>query len=131
MKLLCGIFLTVSFLNPLAELSLSGWLSGWTFTESHHGEAAAAMGQDFSQDLLALRIKQETEEYILDKAAALNEELCVEVTLSDSDIPVPIAVTLSGTIPPDSQKRLEQIILDDLNISKENQLWTEANSDKK
>lgn len=130
-KFLCGLFLTVSLLQPLTNLDFNNLFSNPTITEWEEGEAVAAMGEDFSRQLLAQRIKQDAEEYIWDKATALGASLTAEITLSQEDIPVPVAVTISGAIEEPTKKRLEQIITDDLGISKENQLWTELNSAKK
>ena len=126
-KFLCGLFLTVSVLHPLAELDISGLLTRWKLQDTSEGEAIAALGQDLSRNLLAERIKQETEEYILDKAASLDASVAVELTLTDGDIPVPESILLIGSIKPAAQEQLTDILIRDLGIAKENQVWIQQN----
>ena len=66
----------------------------------------------------------------MDKAADLGVSVSAEVILTESEIPVPEGAILSGTMEEEVKLRLQQIIRNDLNISKENLLWTEENSIK-
>ena len=70
------------------------------------------------------RIKAQTEAYILDKAAALEVTLLVEVEMSDEPIPVPCGVRLAGDVSPHAKNKLSGIITEDLGIEKERQQWT-------
>ena len=74
--------------------------------------------------MLAQFIKERTQSYILDKAQSLNAVLDVEVTLSDDEIPVPVKVCITGKVSPYARGRLENLIIEDLGIEKENQIWT-------
>lgn len=127
-KFLCGVFLTISLLQPLSEADFSRFLSPETQPDTQSGEALAAMGQAYSQNLLAQCIKQDAQTYILDKAASLGLSLDAEVILSQGDIPVPESVTLTGSADDAPRSRLEQIIVQDLGIPKENQLWIQERS---
>lgn len=131
LKLLCGLFLTVSILYPMANRNWRIIPEDLTSHTMDEAQQAASMGENYSRDVLAQCIKAETEEYILDKAAAMEASLTVQVTVAGEEIPVPVAVVLSGEVNAAAQKRLEQIISEDLGISKENQLWTEGNFAKK
>lgn len=130
MKLLCGMFMTVSLLHPLPKLDFADIRSALATAELGQGDAIAAMGENFSRDLIRQRIKETAEEYILDKAAACGMTLAAEVTVSDSDAPVPTAVILSGKVSREERIQLEQMIIQDLDISKENLQWTEVMSGK-
>ena len=110
-KLIAGLFLAFTVIRPVANIRLDG-LSDFTAAYSAAGDALAAS------------IKAQTEAYILDKAAALQVELEVDVTLSDGDIPTPSAVLLSGKVSPYAKARLQKMITDDLGIDKERQTWT-------
>ena len=68
-------------------------------------------------------IKGETEAYILDKAASLGVELEVDVLLEDMYPMAPKTVRLSGSVSPYVRNRLQNIIAEELGISKENQIW--------
>ena len=122
------MFLTVSLLQPLSELDFSSLSAHWLQPQDQSGEAIAALGKEASQNLLASRIKQEAEAYILDKAASLDASVTAEVILSDGDIPVPTEIILVGSVDAAVKTRLEQIILQDLGIAKENQLWIQESS---
>ena len=127
-KLMCGFFLTISLVYPLTNIDFPSLTAQWHLSDFQEGEAIAAMGKENSHNLLAARIKQETEEYILDKAAAMGLSLGVEVILEGTDVPAPVFIHLSGTPDVAARQELSQWITEELGISKENQLWTEANS---
>ena len=82
---------------------------------------AAAMGEKLARDSMADIIKEETEAYILDKAADLHVNLHVEVTVGEDNLPT--AVTLSGEASPYARRQIQAIIANDLGIAKENQKW--------
>lgn len=128
MKLLCGLFLTAALMDSLSDITLINAAGEWI--PEACGNAAAAVGENFSRQELYKRIKQKTEEYILDKAAAMNISISAEVTLSDTEYPIPVSVTIIGPPASSEQKLLEGIITEDLGISKENQLWMETRSVK-
>ena len=127
-KFLCGLFLTISLLHPLSEMDLSRIASNWQKTQDISTEDISAMAQDYSRSLLAEVIKREVEEYILDKAAALGTSLTSDIHLSPDDIPIPMAVTLTGSPDHAVKKQLETLIAQDLGIAKENQTWIQASS---
>lgn len=121
-KLLAGLFLSLSVISPFAKLRLADITDYTTFLSDDASEAVQA-GKMAAQDALAARIKSETEAYILDKAKAWGIELAVDVIISDSDPPVPCAVTLSGGVSPYAKVRLSQMLEDELGIPKEEQAW--------
>lgn len=84
-------------------------------------EDAAAMGENLARDSMADIIKEETEAYILDKAADLHANLRVEVTIGEDNLPA--AVTISGEASPYARRQIQAMIANDLGISKENQKW--------
>ena len=82
-------------------------------------EDAAAMGENLARDSMADIIKEETEAYILDKAADLHANLRVEVAVGEDNLPA--AVTISGEASPYARRQIQAMIANDLGISKENQ----------
>lgn len=127
LKLLCGVFLSVSILSPIAGTRLDSFLDDLMTDPRQEAREAAAVGEFYSRNLLAQCIKEASEEYILDKAAAMDAALTASVTVSEDAIPVPVAVTLSGQISPAGKERLGLLICEGLGISKENQRWIEGN----
>lgn len=84
-------------------------------------EDAAAMGENLARDSMADIIKEETEAYILDKAADLHANLRVEVAVGEDNLPA--AVTIFGEASPYARRQIQAMIANDLGISKENQKW--------
>lgn len=120
-RLIGGLFLTFTIVAPAANFNFSGITDFWEdFTLE--GEAAAAYGENLARKELQAIIKSETEAYILDKAKDLQAVLTAEVTLSEAET-VPVSVRLQGNISPYGKLRLQQILEDDLGITKENQIW--------
>lgn len=122
-KLIAGIFLAFTLIKPVVSMDLSGIIH-WTDGYGDIAAKAVAAGESQTRKALGELIKQRTGAYILDKAQALNTALEVEVTLSDDDIPVPVAVRIKGKVSPYAKGRLQSIITEDLGIEKENQTWT-------
>ena len=60
----------------------------------------------------------------MDKAKSFGAELTVEVRVDGSELPVPCAVRVSGSISPYGKKQLGSIIADELGIALEDQTWT-------
>lgn len=122
-KLISGLFLVFTVIAPIANIDLSG-LRDFSADFSEAGEEAALIGEDITRESLAAVIKQRSEAYILDKAAGLDVELEVDVTVSDDKMPVPSAVLLRGKVSPYAKARLQSIIVQNLGIDKEKQIWT-------
>ena len=95
----------------------------FSFLSPEEAEAAAAMGESMAARSRGEIIKEETEAYILDKAAALKANLTVEVTVSGSGTPVPTAAIYRGEVPADVRQQLETIVQTELGIARENQTW--------
>lgn len=122
-RLVSGIFLAFTVIHPIAGIDIAS-LTDYRFSYADDAAQAAAMGENITRESLREIITTQSEAYILDKAAALNAELTVAVTVSEEDTPVPVEVHLSGEISPFAKQHLQSIIQSDLGIAKENQLWT-------
>ena len=85
---------------------------------------AAQEGERYARNSIAEIIKEQTEAYILDKAAELGLSLEAEVFLSGDEIPVPVSVRITGQASEIERRRMEMILEKDLGIAKENQTWT-------
>ena len=76
------------------------------------------------RELIAQLIKEESQTYILDKAAELGINVTAEVTLSEgSEYPYPVSVVLRGSPSEQAQNRLSSIIECDLGIPPDRQEW--------
>ncbi len=122
-KMVCGIFLALVAVDPLAKLQL-GSIGDLTGSFELQASQAVADGQSETKKALQEIIKSRTEAYILDKASLYGSVLSVSVELSDDSIPIPISARLSGAVSPYAKNQLQAILEKDLGIAKENQLWT-------
>ncbi len=122
-RLLCGLILALAAVRPLTKVELSQIPNSFS-AYREEGAAAADAGEKDSREALAALIKAETEAYILDKAAALNAAITVEVTLTDGELPLPAAAVLEGSVTAYARQQLETILQEDLGIPKERQQWT-------
>ena len=119
-KLLSGLFLAVTVLSPLVKIEIpdpARWLEDYMA----EGEAAAQAGEAMAKDYSDAIISAELEAYILDKAADLGTALTVEVGLDDRGLPE--TVTLTGSVSPGHREELSRMMLDELGVGEEAQIW--------
>ncbi len=121
LRMLCGVFMTITVLTPLVRIDLSKLNE---ITKAYYTDAAAtvSLGENMAMDALQEVIKQKAETYIMDKAGRLNASLSVEVVVGEDHIPK--EVYLEGKISPYVKSQLERILESDLGITKERQIWT-------
>lgn len=122
-KLIAGLFLAFAVISPLRSVRIHD-LASFRVSYSEAADLAVEAGKEMTLQALQTRIKEQCEAYILDKARSLNVELEAEVTVSEDDIPTPVAVQLSGNVSPNAKSSLTRIITEDLGIPKEDQKWS-------
>jgi len=121
LRLVCGVFLTVTALAPLTRISLPDPME---FSQSYLSEGAllATNGENLAREEVHGRIKLALETYILDKAAAMDAEITPEIKLDTQGNPE--AVTLLGDCSGNLRQQLGAVITNDLGIPEEKQQWT-------
>ena len=119
-RLVCGIFLTITALSPMTDLSVPDFS---VFASDHlaEGHAAASRGENQAKEETQERIRQHLEAYILDKASLVDAEITADILLSESGYPE--TVRLAGAVSDTAKQQLQEIITNDLGIPKENQQW--------
>ena len=122
LKLMCGVFFLLTAIQPITGVRIPD-LSQWVQAYSSEAEQAAQWGENYFARQREAIIKEKTEAYILDKAGQLGLQLQAEVSVSETEEPVPWAVVLSGEVKPDQKRRLEAILEQELGIARENQQW--------
>lgn len=122
-KLIAGLFLAFTVISPLRSVSIQD-LTSFTVSYSEAAECAVETGKNLTLQAMRASIKENCEAYILDKARSLNAELEVDVTVSEEDVPTPVAIKLSGNVAPNAKSTLSRIITEDLGIPKEEQKWS-------
>ncbi len=121
LRVLNGLMMSFIVILPLSNMNWEQLpIFGGGFSET--GEVFAQEGKLAARNAVGDIIKAETEAYILDKAAALNASLTLDILLSEENIPE--RVILSGSISPYARQQLEVILETELGIAKENQQWS-------
>lgn len=123
LRLLSGIFLAFAVLVPIARVDL-GKLELPDLLDASDASSISQEGVDTARKSMASLIQAHTEAYIVDKATALHASLTAQVTVSDDEIPIPVAVRLTGAVSPHVRRQVEDFIQEDLGIARENQKWT-------
>lgn len=121
--LVFGIFLSIAVIRPFTNIDIS-CISEFPSLFSDIAQPPVADGENMAELAVADIIKEETEAYILDKAAELNADIQAEIILSDDDPPVPFAAKLYGKTTPYVRRQLQIFLQSELGISKENQQWS-------
>lgn len=120
-KVICGILLVVTIISPLKDIRIQSFRD--VIPDNDLIESAVQNGKNAAKSMCTENIKQQTEEYILKKANALDAQITVEVILSESEDAMPARVIINGTVSPYVKTSLQQIISQDLGIDKEDQVW--------
>lgn len=119
-RLMGGLFLLFTVMRPMVDWNMTD-IREYFAAFSVNGEEAAMEGEMMAMDSYCSYIKTETEAYILDKADAFGAALSVEVSLKDSGIPD--SVRIFGNVSPYAKGCLQNMIAEELGISKERQQW--------
>lgn len=123
LKLMSGVFLTLVLVAPLVKTTFR-FPEIYIQNISAEADSIAANAENNMKQEICAIIKEKTEAYILKKAADLNTELSVTVTLDENNAyPVPKRAHIRGSISPYAKKLLSQILKDDLGIALEDQVW--------
>ena len=117
-----GLILLFTVIKPLAQLDISD-PTNWLGNIKMEASEAVAAGEHETNIALVTRIKEQTEAYILDKAALCGAELAVEVILSDEGLPVPVGAVLQGNVSPYVKSKLAAILESELGFTGEDLIW--------
>ncbi len=121
-RMLCGLFLSVTMIYPLVDVKLDD-ISSYFYSIEVASDDVVTDGKIAANEAVSSIIKEQTEAYILDKASSLGLSLTVSVCVGGDDIPSPVSVTLQGNASAYLKQKLCTLIQDDLAIPKEQQKW--------
>ena len=120
LHLLCGILLTVVILMPLSVIRLNDFLDLSQYLPESSDDLLKR-GTETAENVKRQYITDRCEAYILDKAKALGVKILPIVQVDETFLPV--YAEIRGDPEPQVQKQLEQMLVLDLGITKENQRW--------
>lgn len=119
-RLLCGVFLTIVLILPLFPASIALPLH-WTQALDSQASQIAAQGLELAKSQKEAIIRQQLEAYIISKAAQVNADVDVQVTMGEDLLPS--AVTVTGRLSPAAKGKLKQMLTQDLGIPEVRQQW--------
>ena len=122
LKFAAGILMVIVAITPL--IGREQLVLNWVPTDLEvEVQDALSDGQVQADDMYRQIITQQTQAYILDKATSMGAELSAEVILSDTELPTPETVVLTGNVSPYVKKQLSNILISDLKISEDKLQW--------
>lgn len=122
-KLIVGVFMTLTILKPMIEIKIADISEYLSFVNTTASDSVQA-GCDWADSETTAIIKEQSEAYILDKASNVGVQVEVDVAVCAQAPYAPSAVTVSGNVSPYAKMQLSEIIEKDIGVSKENQIWT-------
>ena len=121
-RLLVGVFLSVTIVAPLAKVQLHE-LSLQLNNISGSGSEYVLKGCEISRSATADIISEQVAKYILNKAEELGMSVDVSVNMSNENELKPQSVHIRGTTTPYAKAKLRNILENELEIEEENQIW--------
>lgn len=122
-KTLCGVFVCLTVLRPLLQVSLPD-IEDYFSSFSAKTNAVTLEAVQLADNEKCRVIKQQSESYICGKAAAMGCEISASITLSEDDPYAPAEITITGSVSPYAKSSLTALIASDLGIPKEDQHWS-------
>lgn len=120
-RLLSGLWLILTVFSPLKNIDFN-YPSERFISQLQEAKTAVNSGQQMRAAAITDIITGETEAYILDKASLLGTNIDVKIILDENQLPK--KAIFDGSVPLHAQQILENVLVKDLGISKENQIWT-------
>ena len=121
-KLLAGLFLSITVISPWTKIRLNN-ISSYFETLKVNADDAVSAGTSVADTARDEIIKEKAEAYILDKATSYGASIEVEVTLTEATPRTPESIVIRGTVSPYVRQRLQEVMENDLAIPKERQFW--------
>ena len=122
LKMITGIIVMIVVLQPLKGMRI-GSLGQFSMDVKEQIADAIGTGEQEREKALSDIIRQEVVTYILRQAKMLHADVAVNVILSDTSMPVPEYVRISGNVAPYAKQQLINIIERELGVAEENQIW--------
>ena len=119
-RMLCGIFLTIVLIQPLAGKKDRLWEAALPDV-GEEAEEIISEGRASAEDIRKEFIKERLEAYILSRAGEIGADIQADITLGKNCLPTHIRVM--GSISPIYRSKLTQIIASELGIPREQQEW--------
>ena len=121
-RLMCGVFMTLTVISPWRNIKISSFLDSVDLQQDQKN-AIISDGKMYSDTAFREVIKEQCRTYIVEKAKGMGVNIDADVVLNQGNPPTPCAVTITGGVPPYTKSRLEELLMQDLGIPEEQQIW--------
>lgn len=121
-KVLCGVFVTLAVIRPAIQLDIPD-INSYLSDLSQDYSTAAQQGVSDAAQAHCTVIQQQAEAYVYDKAAQLECDISVSITLHTEAPYQPVSARITGAVSPYAKNVLTAIMTEDLGIPKEEQQW--------
>lgn len=122
MKLITSVFLSLCVVAPLLKLEVQN-ISDYIDTTGLGADSIVSDAKDAAINETVAIITERTQTYIMDKAALYGADIRATVSISNPESLMPDSVVIEGSISPYGKTALKKIIIDDLGIPEEKQIW--------
>ena len=126
-QILCGVILAITVISPTLKINIADFRN-YLYDVSAEANVLIESGTGNKTEELREVISSKLCAYVLEKAALYDCNIStVEVVLSEEQIPMPIALQVTGRYSPFARIKLSEMIELNLGIPKENQQWNYQN----
>ena len=121
-KLIGGVLILLVAIRPLLHIDMNDIAETLKhFTQKYEFDASVV--EENAQSKIAECVKETSQQVIEEKAAELGGILQAEVEVSDGDLPAPIHVKLTGSMPVNRIGEMKEYLLTAFQIPLEEQEW--------
>lgn len=121
-RLISTVFLLITAFSPFIELGSFNWMEYPEYMREDANEIIAAVQVSVAEETEKY-ISDRIRAYIVDRAATYGATLDVQVNITDRETMIPDTVTIIGNISPYGKNALKNMIIMELGIPEENQIW--------
>lgn len=123
-KVICGIFMTVTIISPLKKIDFPNVINQLKHFEVFEYDDAIAAGVSQANQSQEVLIKERVTAYILEKAASLGMNIDIDLTTSGEPSYIPNSIKIYGNYSPYSRKVLTAYLSEEIGIPEEYQHWS-------
>lgn len=121
-KMLCGLFVSITIISPIKQIQFSDYKANLHHLSKDANEIVE-QSKINTQNAVAKLIEEKVEAYILKRADELDLQISVDVILDTADSYTPKTIIIYGAASASAKQSLQEMIIKELGIAKENQVW--------
>ena len=121
-RILGSILIVITVISPLLTMKIND-TSVFISTLKFDAEDIIANAKNKVTEDTAEIITEKIQSYIMDKASKYGANIIATVKLAEPELQVPDTITIQGQVSAYTKSVLQEIIVNDLGICMENQIW--------